>query len=66
MSIDAGECGLRSRVAGDTPEPDFFTRGQRPLRVQAAINDELRQAGLLDPRADRLQSYAARFAQELV
>jgi hypothetical protein len=33
--------------------PISSPEGSVPLHIQAAINDELRHAGLLDPRADR-------------
>ncbi|AGZ35995.1 hypothetical protein C4Q28_10210 [Pseudomonas sp. SWI6] len=48
VKADAGQGSLMVRL-----NPISSPEGSVPLHVQAAINDELRHAGLLDPRADR-------------
>lgn len=48
VKADAGQDSLMVRL-----NPISSPEGSVPLHIQAAINDELRHAGLLDPRADR-------------
>lgn len=48
VKADAGQDSLMVRM-----NPISSPEGSVPLHIQAAINDELRRAGLLDPRADR-------------
>lgn len=48
VQADSGQDSLRVRL-----NPISSPEGSVPLHIQAAINDELRHAGLLDPRADR-------------
>lgn len=48
VDADSGQGSLMVRL-----NPISSPAGSVPLHIQAAINDELRQAGLLDPRADR-------------
>nr|WP_251030609.1 MULTISPECIES: hypothetical protein [Pseudomonas] len=48
VNADPGQGSLMVRM-----NPISSPAGSVPLHIQAAINDELRQAGLLDPRADR-------------
>jgi len=48
VDADSGQGSLMVRM-----NPISSPAGSVPLHIQAAINDELRQAGLLDPRADR-------------
>lgn len=48
VKADAGQGSLMVRL-----NPISSPAGSVPLHIQAAINDELRHAGLLDPRADR-------------
>lgn len=48
VNADAGQDSLTVRM-----NPISSPAGSVPLHIQAAINDELRHAGLLDPRADR-------------
>ncbi|QHG65216.1 hypothetical protein [Pseudomonas putida] len=48
VNADAGQDSLSVRMNSISSPA-----GSVPLHIQAAINDELRHAGLLDPRADR-------------
>lgn len=48
VNANPGEDSLTVRL-----NPISSPAGSVPLHIQAAINDELRHAGLLDPRADR-------------
>lgn len=48
VNADPGQGSLMVRL-----NPISSPEGSIPLHIQAAINDELRHAGLLDPRADR-------------
>lgn len=48
VTADAGQDSLTVRL-----NPISSPTGSVPQHIQAAINDELRHAGLLDPRADR-------------
>ncbi|MGX1174978.1 hypothetical protein [Pseudomonas sp. R151218B TE3479] len=48
VNADTGQGSLMVRL-----NPISSPVGSVPLHIQAAINDELRQAGLLDARADR-------------
>lgn len=48
VKADSGQDSLMVRL-----NPISSPEGSVPLHIQAAINDELRHAGLLDPQADR-------------
>lgn len=48
VQADSGQGSLMVRL-----NPISSPEGSVPLHIQAAINDELRHAGLLDPRAER-------------
>lgn len=48
VNADSGQGSLMVRL-----NPISSPEGSVPLHIQAAISDELRHAGLLDPRADR-------------
>lgn len=48
VTADPGQGSLMVRL-----NPISSPEGSVPLHIQAAINDELRHAGLLDPQADR-------------
>ncbi|MGG5289162.1 hypothetical protein [Pseudomonas shirazensis] len=49
VKADSGQGSLTVRL-----NPISSPEGSVPLHIQAAINNELRHAGLLDPRSDRL------------